>query len=383
MSDRELDIRVSRAFDSITPDILSSVLADCAAGREPESGQSVRRKPALLRYMLSIAAVLALCVCSAAGLRAYSAANALSVRVTLDVNPSVEMTVNARERVIAAAALNKDGEAVLDGRDYTGERLDEAVTGLVDSMLELGYLRDTADTVLLTVQSELDRETAELQDRLSQSIKARLESGGLDGAVISQGLEGDGGRELAEEYGISAGKARLIRLMLDREPGYSAEELVPLRINDLVLLLGLDGGGYEGISCLGLPSERGYVGRQAASDTALADAGAAQDPQLTPTVDYCLKDGALAYAVSFVKDGLAYFYDVNASTGEIIDGARAQEDALRQWSEEHGGRLEAWGESYGDAWEKWGESYGESWEDWGESIGESWESWAKSLDRLW
>ena len=107
MTDRELEMRVQQAFDAATPDIFDSVMAECSAprGKVVALTKSRKKKSGFAKRLLSIAAVMALLVCAAAG-GAYVSGqeNAVASVVTLDVNPSVELRLNARDKVVDAAA---------------------------------------------------------------------------------------------------------------------------------------------------------------------------------------------------------------------------------------------------------------------------------------
>ena len=60
--------------------------------------------------------------------------------VGLDVNPSVELSINRKERVLKADALNEDARTILQGMDLKGVELNVAVNAIVGSMVSNGYL---------------------------------------------------------------------------------------------------------------------------------------------------------------------------------------------------------------------------------------------------
>ena len=47
--------------------------------------------------------------------------------VTLDINPSVELTVSSSRKVISVQALNEDGAEVLEGLKLKGAHLEKAI----------------------------------------------------------------------------------------------------------------------------------------------------------------------------------------------------------------------------------------------------------------
>ena len=126
MTDRELEMRVQQAFDAAAPEIFDSVMAECSAprGKVVALTKSRKKKSGFAKRLLSIAAVMALLICAAAG-GAYVSGqeNAVASVVTLDVNPSVELRLNARDKVVDAVALNGDGQAILSNLELRGEKL--------------------------------------------------------------------------------------------------------------------------------------------------------------------------------------------------------------------------------------------------------------------
>lgn len=62
----------------------------------------------VIRYASSLAACLALCL-----LTYYMISLRVEATVYLDVNPSVVLDVNSRERVLEAKANNRDGQVIL------------------------------------------------------------------------------------------------------------------------------------------------------------------------------------------------------------------------------------------------------------------------------
>lgn len=69
MTDRELEMRVQQAFDAAAPDIFDSVMAECSAprGKVVALTKSRKKKSGFAKRLLSIAAVMALLICAAAG----------------------------------------------------------------------------------------------------------------------------------------------------------------------------------------------------------------------------------------------------------------------------------------------------------------------------
>ncbi len=128
--------------------------------------------------------------------------------VTVDINPSLEMTVSWDERVVAARGLNQEGEAVLDRTRLKGLPVHEALAAVVGSAVEMGYITGEDAMVLITITStgdEAEREVANLHLMAKLEDSARKVASGKKAAVY--GLHTDMSlREEAQEKGMSPGR---------------------------------------------------------------------------------------------------------------------------------------------------------------------------------
>ena len=122
MTDKELERSVRTAFDHATPNVLDSVLENCQGQKGKVITMTNKKKNPWISRVAAVAAALALVVGLGLGYQALKptgsdntpASPIITSTVLLDVNPSIELTLNADERVTAAAALNDDGAAVLE-----------------------------------------------------------------------------------------------------------------------------------------------------------------------------------------------------------------------------------------------------------------------------
>ena len=190
MSDRELEKKIKDSFDKITPDVLTSVLADCEEkGQELIMKESVMNKrPVRLRHIASLAAVFVILLGSVIGVNAYQMNKAISARVSLDVNPSVEIQVNKKERVLDVVALNEDGKIIIGDMDFSGSDIDVTVNALVGSMMRNGFLSEMANSILVTVSGNDAARDEALQTRITEEIDKILAYGKEKARVKSKAM---------------------------------------------------------------------------------------------------------------------------------------------------------------------------------------------------
>ncbi len=115
-------------------------LPDMSVGMETEWGQ-LPGESGSRRFAARVASMAAVgLLVLGVGYGAYSYTVPYSY-VDIDINPSIELTVNIYDRIIGAEALNDDGRKLLLDKDLRHKKLDNGVTEILNSALEYGYLR--------------------------------------------------------------------------------------------------------------------------------------------------------------------------------------------------------------------------------------------------
>ncbi|WP_130861927.1 PepSY domain-containing protein [Bacilliculturomica massiliensis] len=348
MRNEDMENRLKTAVEHAVPDVLDGILSECGkidAGPENAAERKQldvrpggrRRK----RWMPagSVAAVLILIMGSVWGMN-WNAAHAVDSVIGIDVNPSVELRINKNEKVLAAEARNEDGKDILDGMDLRDTDLDVAVNALIGSMLKNGYIDELANSILVTVGSEDDVRGAELQQRLVTEINRILSSNAIDGAILSQKLTADPElTRLAADYGISEGKASLIREMISQNSLWTFDELAGCTINDLNLMASSRNTGLDHIKTQGAASDKAYIGTARACQIALAHAGLSESEVGGLKSEFDWEEGRPEYEVEFSRGKVEYEYEIDARTGEVLSFHRDGEDDRRgEGGRENGGR---------------------------------------------
>ena len=333
MSDRELEKKIKDSFEKITPDVLASVLADCEEkGQEVVMKESVitNKRPVRLRRFASLAAVFIILFGSVIGVNAYQSNKAISARVSLDVNPSVEIQVNTKERVIDVVPLNEDGKTIIGDMDFSGSDIDVAVNALVGSMMRNGYISEISNSILVTVSGKDATKDAALQARVADEIDKILAGNKVTGAILSQVLVEDQKLDnIAKEYGITAGKAKLINEIIEKNNLYTVADLVPLTINELNLLTVSNEIEFVDIKAKGQASDTAYIGNEAAEAAALKHAGVTKEKATALHSKLEWEHGKMVYDVEFASEGFEYEYDIDALTGEVVDFEKDVDDDYR------------------------------------------------------
>lgn len=350
MTDQELEQRLADAVTRAAPDDVAGVLSRCGTqtGNVIPIAQTAPRRTR--RWApLAIAACLVLAAAGGGAGYLHHLNSAVASIVCLDVNPSVELTVNRNETVLSATPTNADAEVILGGMDLTGAKVDVAMNAIVGSLLTNGYVDELANSILITVEDDDAQRGARLQQELTAQADAILSSYQVNGAILSQTIQNSAQlQQLAADYGISAGKAALIQTIVDGSGGTKTfQDLVGLSINELNLIYsslssegqssvpsapGGTGGGNAAapIQSSGQANDSTYIGMEAAKAAALTHAGVSAADATFLEAEYDWDYGRMVYEVEFRAGGREYEYEIDALTGEVVqyqsegDGAPAQ-----------------------------------------------------------
>lgn len=351
MTDQELEQKLRTALEHAAPDdfqgVLSRISPKTRTEQAPIPFEAAAQKKKRRWAPLAAAACLALVVAAGGG-GWYLQNNTVASVVSLDVNPSVTLNVNSKEKVLSAVPVNQDGGDILAGMDLTGVQLDVAMNAIVGALLTQGYVDELANSILITVEDDDAGRGARLQQELTDQADAILANTSVNGAILSQTIQNSQQlQQLSDSYGITTGKAALIQTIVDNGNSlHTFEELVGLSINDLNLLYTSlitapaepsTGGGTSGsgtvetapaIQSSGQASDSAYIGVEAAKSAAFAHAGLDASQVTMGEVDFDYEDGRMVYELEFYANGAEYEYDIDASTGAVVkfsqEGGRPQ-----------------------------------------------------------
>ena len=320
-NDQEIKAMVKKAYSAATPDVLESVLSDC---KKLKGRVTPMKKKNYLKSIIAAAAAVVFVLAGVIGFGTYQKANKVVSTVALDVNPGIEITVNAKEKVLNVKAMNDDAKKVIGDMNFKGSDLDVAVNALIGSMLRCGYLSEITNSILVSVDSSDAAQGEALQKRIAAEIEAILNQNG-GGSVLSQTVTHDAELEkLASEYGITLGKAKLIQQITSASPLYTFESLVSLSINDLNLLMNSNSLNIGGIDRSGTPASGEYIGEEAAKRIAFEHAGVAESEIIEYECEMDYEHSRMVYDIEFKGSDSAnggcieYDYHIAADNGEIL-----------------------------------------------------------------
>ncbi|MGB9802698.1 anti-sigma factor domain-containing protein [Desulfofundulus sp.] len=164
----------------------------------------VPRRHSMFRQLVLTAACLLIFL--GAGLLYHGWSARAVAFVSMDINPSVEMSVDRREFVCEAKALNADGEILLSRAGILGRPVEEAINTLLARAVQSGYLLPFQENVVLTAVTTKHGQEAELQaGKIYRTIVKSLQSTGVPAEVVVETATPEIRRQ-AMKLGLSTGR---------------------------------------------------------------------------------------------------------------------------------------------------------------------------------
>ncbi len=316
MKNKEILSRLSVEIRNATPDISERLSLRSHEKKTEVIKMSKSNKIKKWIIGASAAAVIALAAgIGFAGNQYFSVATVIGI----DVNPSIELRINKNDTVVKALALNSDAQIILDEMKLKGVDCDVAVNALIGSMLKHGYIDELKNSILISVDNPDARKSAELEERLMNEINSILSGSSVEPAVMAQSVSDDASlKNLAEQYGISVGKATLIQKICNADPTKTFESLAGLSVNDLYLIAETKSISSEGSVTQGSPSSASYITADEAEQAALSHAGISASDVSFITCELDFDDGIMVYEVEFISGSTEYDYDINALDKSVL-----------------------------------------------------------------
>lgn len=297
-------------FEEVTPDCFESIQTQLIDRKENvvvETNQKRNSK----RYILALVMVVSVIVVA---IMVQTPAKVIAV-VGLDVNPSIELSIDQKNKIQQITAKNEDAKNIIGDMDLEGSQIDVGINALIGAMLKEGYINELKNSLLISVTGDNQEENEKLRKQLSLNVEEFLKASHIDGSIVSQTIDNkDDIAKLAKQYDISVGKAEIIQQLIEKNTMYTFDGLKDLSVNELNILL--QNNHIDNVSVTGQASVSGYIGEAKAKQIALDDAKVSQPSMKKIELDY--DDGEMIYEVEFSKDGVEYEYDIQAKTGQIL-----------------------------------------------------------------
>ena len=196
--------------------------------------ENLSMSPKIIKTALALSAIGIL----AATGRFVALADQVDTTISIDVNPSIEITANKADEVIEVTALNEDAEIIIGDMDLNDVEVEVAMNAIIGSMVQNGYIDEMKNAVLITVANENESRQQELESLITTEITDTLAENDIAPIVFTQAVDSKGASDtnikaFAKKYGISVNKAAFIQKILRESEGLSEKELVTMNVEAL------------------------------------------------------------------------------------------------------------------------------------------------------
>lgn len=238
---------------------------------------------------------------------------------TIEADAGIKIAINKKDRILSSAALNDDGEIVLEKINIGGKKLDVAIENLIETMAKKGFINENENSILITVDSEDNAKKEELLDSLAKKI-SDFAGSKIDLSILSQELEHNSEiQALVQKHGISEGKAQYILKITDAYSTFSFDELADLSINELNLISNSSKNKLKNIEISGKPSDKQYIGRYKALSTALSYLNITESDIKNLSLNIGIDDSIIVYKIAFNFESNKYEFNIDALTCELLN----------------------------------------------------------------
>ncbi len=243
MNEENMKKHLKETFESEVPEVLHKIKAS-PQFRIPEKQNGFNLKNILnRRFSLSMMSVFLVVLLAFVFVNRQS--TVVASTVTLEVNPSIVITLNDDDFVVSVTALSDDGREVVQRNiRYRGLTLEACIEILVERLNELGYVVTSSDenNILLI---EVDTERDDIRDRIEKKLEEKLQNElarysdshwVLNSREIKETLTPEQKRlllesELMEKYTLA--KLSLIYRIHELDQAYLLRELANMPLREL------------------------------------------------------------------------------------------------------------------------------------------------------
>lgn len=350
---KNIQKNLSDAVRQMIPDdmyerISQNIVPDTERIMNMNTPVTVKKSP--MKWIGIAVAACLLIVCGTLGGFYYSGNMMVDSIVDIDVNPSIEIFTNKKDKVLYVSAVNEDADKIIDGMNLKNVDLKVAVNAIIGSMVQNGYLIDDQNGILVSVQNDDTQKASKIRNLVISDIQNSLVNNNVTASVINQTLTDiEKAKAFAAENNISIGKAVFVCNLAAKEPSLDASALAKMSLKEIAALVveknidirdivdyDSDDSIWENISdevedINDEDDDRSdnhsnnsdaVITMAQAKEIALKDAGVSASDVSFTEVKSDTYNGQKIYEIEFVYQNTEYDYEIHAITGKIISSEK-------------------------------------------------------------
>lgn len=247
MKKSNFEEKIKTSFKTETPDILDKIKSSDQfyVPEKVKKYDFSRFFNKRLSYSLASVFVLAIVLFSILS-SGPSIDSVVASTVTIDINPSIEISLNDSDEVINISAINADGELLIDRSvNFKGLSLDRTIEIIIAAAIEKGFIvNDTEENIILI---DVSSNKLEIKERVEQYLEVKITAEMTKVAKQIQ-VRSENRQELTEDeeielenrsaqYQLSAAKLYLINKIIEEDSSYTINYLKNQPIRELYRIL--------------------------------------------------------------------------------------------------------------------------------------------------
>lgn len=180
-----------------------------------------KRRALNFDWILPAAAAVCLAIIIVSGIAMYFTPTA---RISIDINPSLELEINRFDRVIAVNALNEDGEKLAQSLDIRFADYDEAIRKILESKCVESLLSEDEFMTITVIETNSAQSERILSD-------VRVCANGHNNVYCHSASSEEA--SAARKLGLSLGKYRAYLELRELDPDIAPEEIQGLTMREI------------------------------------------------------------------------------------------------------------------------------------------------------
>ncbi|HEY5466692.1 MAG TPA: hypothetical protein VIL27_06625 [Clostridia bacterium] len=195
-------------------------------------GKRPRRRSPLIRGLAFAAAFVFLVgIFTVAGL---TLTRTTVAAVSVDINPSIELDINALNRVVSAKAFNADGTSLLATLDLNNLPVKNAVGKIVTAAAKAGYLAaDGSSIIAITTSTDSEALKDKLELETEEAAQTALGTSGSEAVTYHDNTALARIAE-AHDLGITPGRLNLIQKLTALDPTIDQNNYLDAKASEIM-----------------------------------------------------------------------------------------------------------------------------------------------------
>jgi len=235
--------QIRESLGENTPDVLSKIKDSNEFFVPAKEKDSFFQYFTFKRLSYSLASVFVLALLVTTLLTSQNGAPVVASTITIDINPSIEITLDDEDNVINVTAINDDGDELVNRpvSSYRGLSLDEAIEIIIERANELGFIVDEVEenVILISVESDNLQLKQRIEAQVENKISTEVHRYAQLVRIIKENKENltdeqvDELNQIAAHHRITVAKLSLINKIINLDETYTVLELKDKSVREL------------------------------------------------------------------------------------------------------------------------------------------------------